>query len=200
MRTLGYIVSKRKVNDCVGFVSVVSDISKVEDRTLPTLIVGIEEAKKYRKDFSILDKRLGGNLFWTFGKTEKRSDYEYDINRFFCHIMDNEIGKIRYYYVNPFKLKFSKAKALLNIVFNEKDKYVFVDKSMIYIYYNNYVLGVSTQVCEYIGIGKEKILKLVKSNKSNKICYNDSFLDSNFKKIISDKKYATAYCYMLSLS
>jgi hypothetical protein len=200
MKTLGYIVSKRKVNDCVEFVSVVDDITKVPNRDFPVLVVGMEEAKRLAGDFNILEKKLGENLFWTFGKTEKRTDYESDLTKFYRYVIGKEIDKLEYYYVNPFKLSLSKAKTLLNVLKNNSTKFIFVDRRMVYIYYDNYVMGVSTQVLEYMGINRQKVLALVKSSHNSKICYNDSFLNANFRKIINDKKYATAYCYMLSMT
>ena len=65
MKILGSIVSKRKIKDVVGFVEVVNDISKVSDPTKPILIVGLSEAKKLISNFSILEKSVGGDIFWT---------------------------------------------------------------------------------------------------------------------------------------
>ena len=88
MSCLGYIVSDNKIKNLKGFVEQVNDVS-LADLTKPTLFVGIENAKKNIKDFSILEKKYGENIFWTFKKTEKRVDFEEDINHFYDYIIYN---------------------------------------------------------------------------------------------------------------
>ena len=52
------------------------------DVSLPTLIIGYNNAKRYIKNFNILNKAYPEQkIWWTFLKTEKRVDYdeyEYD--------------------------------------------------------------------------------------------------------------------------
>ena len=81
MKALGSIVSKRKIKDTVGFVEVVNDIKEVSGQTNPILIVGLDEAKKIASNFSILNKKIDNNVFWTFGKTEKRDEHEKDVKK-----------------------------------------------------------------------------------------------------------------------
>ena len=72
MNILGSIVSKRKIKENIGFVEVVNDINAVNDKTKPILIIGYNEAKTLYPNISILDKRIDNNIYWTFGKTEKK--------------------------------------------------------------------------------------------------------------------------------
>ena len=99
----GYIVSKTKISDLKGFVEQVDDIS-LADLAKPILIVGYKEAKKIAseegKEFDILNKSLDKNLFWTFKKTESKSDFEKDIIKFYSYIINNIIYNINYYYIN----------------------------------------------------------------------------------------------------
>ena len=47
------------------------------DVSLPTLIIGYNNAKRYIKNFNILNKAYPEQkIWWTFLKTEKRVDYE----------------------------------------------------------------------------------------------------------------------------
>ena len=62
MQKLGAIVSKRAIKDVVGFVEVVKDIESVSDPTKPILVIGLEEAKKLGKEFSILNRKLDKNF------------------------------------------------------------------------------------------------------------------------------------------
>lgn len=193
MKALGSIVSKRKIKDVVGFVEVVNDIKEVSGQTNPILVVGLNEAKKIASNFSILDKKIDDNVFWTFGKTEKRDDYEKDIKKFYEYVLNKVVTEVKYYYVNLLTINFSKAKALLNIIYNDTIKYIYINNNIIYIYYNNYILGISLDIAEYIGIKRDKIISRIISNKCNKITYTDSFLDINMRKVINNKKYVVPY-------
>ena len=193
MRKLGTIVSKRKINDVVGFVEVVKDITEVNNPTKPILVIGLNEAKKLKEDFCILEKELDKDLFWTFGKTEKRNDHEKDIDKFYEYILNKEIENIKYYYINFFKLRYNKIKNILNIINNENYKYIYINKNIIYIYYSNYIMGISLTVLEYLGIDKKKIFHRLKRNPKNIIQYQTPFLTDKMRKVVNNKKYIIPY-------
>ena len=116
-----------------------------------------------------------------------------DIKKFYEYILNKVIGNIKYYYVNLLTIKYNKAKSLLNIIYNSDLKYIYINNNIIYIYYNNYILGVSLDIAEYMGIKREKIISKIVSNKHNKVAFSDSFLDSNMRKVINNKKYVIPY-------
>ena len=121
MEKLGYIVSTSKIKGLDDFVGLVNDVS-LADPTKPILIVGLENAKKYSDNFSILNKKLSENVFWTFKKTEKREFYERDVEEFSKYIIQNVLNTIKYYYINIITLRYSKIKRLYNILFSEGEK------------------------------------------------------------------------------
>lgn len=192
MQKLGYIVTDRKIKDVKDFVGVVDDIS-LADPTKPVLIVGIDLAKKYIENFSILDKKVNDNLFWTFKKTEKRVDFENDINYFYNYIIYNISRNIKYYYINILDLKYNKIKKLYNILFSGERKYIYISNNMFYILYNDAVLGISISILEYIKIDIKKIFKKLYSNKNNIICTNASDCVKSIKTEIGNKKYVIPY-------
>ena len=197
METLGYIVSKTKISDLKGFVEQVNDFS-LANSAKPILIVGYKEAKKIAKEegkeFDILNKSLGNNLFWTFKKTESKSDFEKDIIKFYNYIINNIIYNIKYYYINIYKLKYNKIKKLYNIIYSTNKKYIYINRGMIYfLYEDKNVLGLSLNMLRYAGIKPNKIIKIIKSNPSN-IIYEDDFpLVKELRKEIENKKYALPY-------
>ena len=135
MNELGYIVCDKKLKDLKGFVKCVDDFS-LANLTKPTLLVGIENAKKNIKTFSILNKKIGNHLFWTYKKTENRVDFEKDINYFYKFIINNIIHDIKYYYINIYNLKYNKIKKLYNIIYYLYKKYIYISNNIIYIIYN----------------------------------------------------------------
>ena len=197
MEKLGYIVSRTKISDLKGFVEQVNDIS-LTDLAKPILIVGYKEAKKIAseegKEFDILNKSLDNNLFWTFKKTESKSDFEKDIIKFYNYIINNIIYNINYYYINIYKLKYSKIKKLYNIINSNTKRYIYINSGMIYfLYENKTILGLSLKMLKYAGIKPDKIISKIKSNTSN-IIYDDDFpLARELKKEIGSKKYALPY-------
>lgn len=193
MKKLGYIVSKRKINNVVDFVGVVKSVEDIDDPTKPFIIVGLDEAKNIAKDFSILNKVLDKDVFWTFGKTERRTEHERDLEKFYNYVIDKSLNDIKYYYVNILNIRYNKIKNLINIINSNEKKYIYTSNDMIYIYYNNIILGISLRIIKYINIDIKKIFKLLYKNKSNIIYNTDSFLTSEMKKVIINKKYVVPY-------
>ena len=192
MNKLGYIVTDRKIGNVKEFVGVVDDIS-LADPTKPILIVGIDLAKKYIDNFSILDKKVNDNLFWTFKKTENRVDFENDLNYFYNYIIYNIYKNINYYYINILKLKYNKIKKLYNILFSTNKKYIYISNNIIYLLYNKNILGISITILEYLKIDMKKFFRKLYSNENNVICTNASDCVKSIKSEIGNNKYAIPY-------
>lgn len=199
MRTIGYIVTKNKLENVLSCIKIVPSYRSIEDKSKPILIIGLEEAKKHASSFSILEKQIGENLFWTFGKREKRTDYEKDIEKFQEFVLKCALNEIKYFYFNVLTTKYEKIKKLLRIISNNDIKTFYIDKKMIYMYYNNYILGLSIDIMEYLGVKRRKILDMIQKNKNNKIFYSDFQFNYKIKKIIETKKYITPYFLSLNI-
>lgn len=198
MKKIGYIVSNRAIKDVLDFVGVVSDVKDINDPTKPFIIIGLNKAKNYCSDFSILDKKISDKSFWTFGKTERRTDYEKDLNSFYNFVLEYNIKNIKYYYINILNISYNKIKKLIYILYNENKKYIYISKDMIYIYYENNIFGISLKIAEYIGISSKKIINKIKNNKNNIIFTYDSFINYRMKKIIRNKRYLIPYFMSIS--
>ena len=194
MAKLGYIISDNVINEKNGFVGYVNDISEA-DPTKPILYIGYKNAKKVEGYKNILDKKIKDNIFWTFKKTESRSDYEIDLENFYKYIINNILDNINYYYINIIYIKYNKLKKLYNILFNYREqKYIYISKNMIYFQYENNTYGISLSLLEYMGISTEKILQRIKSNKSNNIIYDKTEkVHKILKEVGYDNKYSIPY-------
>ena len=145
-------------------------------------------------NFSILNKVLDIDVFWTFGKTERRTEHERDLENFYKYVLDKSIKDIKYYYINILNLKYNKIKKLLEIINSNEKKYIYTSNDMIYIYYNkNIIIGISLRIIKYINIDIKKIFKILYRNKNNIIYNTDSFLTQEMKRVISNKKYVIPY-------
>lgn len=194
MNKLGYIISDRKISDLRDFVGNVKDISQA-DSTKPLLYIGYKNAKKVKGYKNILEKKIDEKTFWTFKKTESRSDYEIDLENFYKYIIINILSNIKYYYINIIYIKYNKLKRLYNILFNNtKINYIYISKNMIYFQYENNTYGISLSLLEYCGIKKEKIISRIRMNKNNRIVYdNNEKVHKILKEIGYENKYAVPY-------
>lgn len=193
MEKLGYIVADRKPNNLKGFVGFTNDFSSV-DLTKPVLIIGFKRAKEICGDkFNILNKKISDNVSWTFKKTERRTDFEDDISEFYKKCINNIINNINYYYINIIKLKYNKIKKLYNIFYSSNKKYIYINNGMIYIKYNDDILGISLNILKYCGINPKKIISRIASIKSNVIYDDSSDFVKKAKREIPNKDYAIPY-------
>jgi hypothetical protein len=189
---LGYIVTDKKLKGIDGFVEQVDDIS-LADATKPILIVGWKKAKEHPKYSSVLEKQLDDNLYWTFGKSESRADFEEDLRIFYNIIYNNILNNINYYYINIIKLKYSNIKKLYNIILNSDEvKNIYLSNSLLYIPYERTILGLSLSVLEYCGIPTDKVLNKIKSKGIN-IIEDNGKLTFKLSKQLGNNKYAIPY-------
>ena len=192
MKTLGYIVTDRKLKNIDGFVEQVNDIS-LADSTKPILVVGWKNAKNCDGYTSILEKQLGKNIFWTFSKSESRADFEEDLENFYNIIYNNILNNINYYYINIFKLKYSIIKKLYSILFSKENKNIYISNGMMYIPHKGNVFGLSLNILEYCRIKTKKILDRIVSNPNNRIIEDDDKFVFKLTKRLGNKKYAIPY-------
>jgi hypothetical protein len=192
MKPLGYIVTDRKMNDIEGFVEQVKDYTDA-DSTKPILIVGWDNAKLHRGYKSILEKELAPGVFWTFKKSESRSDFEQDLKNFYQYVYNVILDNIDYYYINILSLRYNKLKKLYSIFNSKERKNIYISDNLLYTLYDGKVLGVSLDVLEYCGVKRDKVLSLLSSNPANKIYDNSHRWMIRLCKYLGNKKYAVPY-------
>ena len=88
MKQIGIIFSEKIFKKVPPYIQVTDDMSLL-DSDLPKLIIGLELSKRHIDNFSIIEKKANDNLYWTFKKTEKRNDYEKDLNNFYKEVIKN---------------------------------------------------------------------------------------------------------------
>ena len=192
MKALGYIITDRKINGIEDFVEQVKDISEA-DSTKPILIVGWDNAKSHDGYKSIIEKELAPGVFWTFKKSESRSEFEQDLKKFYIFIYNNILNNIDYYYIDILNIKYNKIKKLYNIFNSKERKNIYISDGMLYTMYNGSVIGVSLDILEYCGVKRDKVLSLLSSNPGNKIYDNSSKWIMKLGKYLGNKKYAMTY-------
>ena len=190
METIGYIVTGKKIPNIEGFVRQVDEIESA-DLTKPTLVVGWQLARQF-EGYDILDRKLGDNLYWTFSRTENRSEFETDLKKFYDKIKADVIEKIPYKYVDIIKIGYGKAKKLLQMVISGTLNTIYINEGMLYFVVNGTVCGISLSVLEYCGIDQEKVLGRLRAYRV-RIVGNDNRRIYRLGRFLGNKKYAIPY-------
>lgn len=193
MKILGYIVTEHKMRGIESFVEQVNSI-ELADSTKPILLISWKNAKKHPKYTNILDRKLDTNLFWTFSKSENRSDFERDLEKFYTYIFTNISETVTYYYVNILKLRYTKIKKLYNIINSNIDKNIYINNRMVYIpFKNDKILGLSLQILSYCGIKQSKVLSRIFKNSHNKQVDSTDRNTIKLERKLEDKKYVIPF-------
>lgn len=196
---VGKIYSKKKINT-ITYIDNVNSFDNI-DNTTPCLIVGWENARNiYNNSINILDKKIDNNIFWTFSKTEKRTEYEKDVEKFYEYCFNKLKKELTYCNINVLTSGYNRIKKLIKLIdCKNKNKIIYVKDEQLYICYKNNVFGVSLSDCEYIGISSDKILNKIKRNKSNILIYENDFLGNKIKTYIEDSNIIIPYLYSLKM-
>lgn len=178
---IGNIITSSKIED-ENF-KVCRKIETI-DKSLPTLIVGWEKTKEiYGDKVSILHKKIDDKTQWTFSTKERKVDYDKDIQSFMTNCYSN-IGKdINYVYIDVIHDSKKKIKKIIRKIYSLKNPKVYNHHNrMIYIYGDNIVFGVDTEMLSYIDIDYKKVL--LKLGKISNCLFIDEKIFNIYKDFI----------------
>lgn len=164
----------------------------------PSIILGKKNSIELLGEVRVLNRQINDNLFWTYNKLEKRSEYEIDIENFYNMVFKKLIKTIKYKNINVYTLTLSKVKELYSILNdNTTQKSLYITKNMLYMYHNNIVYGISLEEIQYIGLDISKVIdKFTRVNKIE-IITNNNFIKNEVKKYLINNDYLTPYLYLL---
>ena len=170
------------------------------DASLPTLIIGLAEAKAILgRKFSIIERRPNPKIWWTYKKIERNCEYEADMLEFYRHCLSVMLDSISYRYINFTQYRYSKLKSFINYLNNSKQKICFItrDRNFVFIYVkeDKVVLGLSLNLLEYCGVSKDKSIRKLKANRKNSFMKDTSFMDGTLREVVGNN---THYIPVLS--
>lgn len=199
MKKLANIVTTYPKENFGDLFNVVRECRDAEEG-IPTLIIGLDNAKKCVDGFNILVKRYeGGMLWWTFKKNERRVEYDSDISEFMDYALKRFADSVTFSNVNPISLTKAGVKRCLSFIKNKDRKYCFFtkDKNYVFVYWkkNKKVIGFSLSTCEYCGFDKERIAGIIKSNKSNWMVGMGDFVGSDIRGVIGTRTHLIPALY-----
>lgn len=170
------------------------------DNGLPTLIIGLSKARGCIDNFDILRKDYPEqNKWWTYAKTEKRSDYLNDMVRFHEYCIRREVESVEYEYVDFTSFPLSRIRKFVRYMYSSDPKICLLTKEskFVFIYSRRYrkTWGLSLTLCEYVGIDRHKVVSRIKSNRYNRFPPVYSSLSTETKRIVSDNVHAILPLY-----
>ena len=161
------------------------------DVSLPTLIIGYNNAKRYIKNFNILNKAYPEQkIWWTFLKTEKRVDYDDDILKFNEIVINEHVKDINYSLIDVININLSEIKKIIKYFLLDDDiklVYNYLNR-FLFIYSKKYktVWGISLVTLRFCGINSNKILNKIYNNENNIKITDLSNIPFSIRKQIGD--------------
>ena len=195
MNYLANIYTKSKI-DIEPFFNVVDDENKLIDG-IPTLIIGWDSVKSLYGDINILDKKVKDNIYWTFGKRERRNVMEVDVQKFKRKAMSIVSNNVKYKFFNILTAKNDKKKSFYLLLKDTRYKTIFSFNNMLYIYIDgtDTLVSISLRDVEYIGGDIKKIFSTLYNNKFVKVANDNDLKDTNAKLFFKDNIYLIPYIF-----
>lgn len=129
---------------------------------LPTLIVGINNAKSYTKDISYLDRRIDDNTFWTFSRLEKRDLFEEDLFYFIQFAYNKLLEHAKFKFIDLILSDSEKINLVFYDIKSNENVITFHYQNMVYTYVNDTIYGFNLRQVEYIGKSIDKFMTKIK--------------------------------------
>lgn len=165
---------------------------------LPTLIVGYDYVNDKYPDFDITDICLGGNLYWTFKKTEKRDKYEQDLKWFISKVYADLTSELSYIFVDPLQYRGKTLIKIVKKIFSLTNVVTYSNKDMIYIYGDNLIFGIDLKLLKYMGIDIKKIENKIKSISTVFLDQPDIFIEyKNTLSLLDNKARYLPFLYTI---
>jgi hypothetical protein len=195
MKYIANIITKSKI-DVGEYIKVTKDITEV-DLNIPTLIVGWAVVKEFYPNANILDKHITDTISWTYSNREKRQEYEPDLAKFIKNAFEKLSTSVSYTFFNILTSRLNRVKSLINYINSDKTKVIYLSDKNGYLYDGKQVIGISLSDLDYIGIKRDKILKLITKQHKNIIVFNDTFLSWKIKRVIDGNDKVIPFLYSI---
>ena len=165
---------------------------------IPTLIVGWERTKSEYPDASIIEDKVSDNVYWTYGKYERRDKYETNIKKFQDLSFKKFVDSLDYVFYDVLLSTAEKLDSFLTSLLSEPTKTVYVIRDMMYIYYSgtNKVVGLSLRDCDYIeDTLKKRIFSAIYNSKAVNLLKNNDEISHEVRLKAKGRAYILPYLY-----
>jgi len=165
---------------------------------IPTLIIGWERTKTEYPDASIIEWKVADNVYWTYGKYERRDKYEVNIKKFQDLSFKKFVESLEYVFYDVLLTPPERFESFLTSLGSDNQKTIYVIGDMMYLYYNgtNKVVGLSLRDCDYLNeFTKKRIFSSVYNSNTVNLLKNNDEISKEIRYKAKGRAYILPYLY-----
>lgn len=165
---------------------------------IPTLIIGWERTKAEYPDASIIEWKVADNVYWTYGKYERRDKYEVNVKKFQDLSFKKFVESIEYVFYDVLLTPPERFESFLTSLGSDNKKTIYVTGDMMYLYYNgtNKVVGLSLRDCDYLNeFTKKRIFSSVYNSNTVNLLKNNDEISKEIRYKAKGRAYILPYLY-----
>lgn len=165
---------------------------------IPTLIVGWDKTKELYPDASIIEWKVTDNVYWTYGKYERRDKYEVNVKKFQDLAFKKFIESLEYVFFDVLVSNPSRFDSFIASLGDGATKTIYVSGDMMYIYYDNRhkIVGLSLRDCDYVDeTYKKRIFSAIYNNQSVNLLKNNDAISKEVRFKARGRAYILPYLY-----
>ena len=165
---------------------------------IPTLIIGWERTKAEYPDASIIEWKVADNVYWTYGKYERRDKYEVNVKKFQDLSFKKFVESIEYVFYDVLLTPPERFESFLTSLGSDNKKTIYVTGDMMYLYYNgtNKVVGLSLRDCDYLNeFTKKRIFSSVYNSNTVNLLKNNDEISKEIRFKAKGRAYILPYLY-----
>lgn len=190
------IVSKNSISVSQDF-NVVDSMDKII-HGLPTLIIGVELTESLYPYFDILDRCIEENIYWTFKKTEKRDNFNQDLDWFVTKMYTDLINKVNYVFIDMIQYRKQTLIKIVRKIYSLKTIVTFIHNDMIYLYGDNIIFGLDLKLVKYMGMNVIKLKDKIKQISTDFLSDSEILIEyKNIVDILNGKMRIIPYLYSI---
>ena len=194
MKYVANILTDEPFSDAELYNVVQDRVSLVPD--IPTLIVGWEKTKELYPDASIIEWKVDENVYWTYGKYERRDKYEANVKKFNDLALKKFIDSVNYVFYDVILEGEDRFTKFIELLLCNAQKTVYITGDMMYIHidYTKKVVGVSLRDCDYLGeTYKKRIFSAMYNNPSVILLKNNDAISKEVRFKTRGRAYILPY-------
>ena len=165
---------------------------------IPTLIVGWDKTKELYPDASIIEWKVTDNVYWTYGKYERRDKYEVNVKKFQDLAFKKFIESLEYVFFDVLVSNPSRFDSFIASLGDGATKTIYVSGDMMYVYYDNRhkIVGLSLRDCDYVDeTYKKRIFSTIYNNQSVNLLKNNDAISKEVRFKARGRAYILPYLY-----
>lgn len=163
---------------------------------IPTLIVGWERTKAEHPEASIIEWKVTDDIYWTYGKYERRDKYEANVKKFQEMAFKRFIDSVGYVFYDIITSDESRFDDFIDTLKADVTKTIYVTGNMMYVFIDSMfkVLGISLRDCDYVNeTYKKRIFSAIYGNETVNLLKNDSTVTKEIRQKVRGRAYILPY-------